>query len=203
MEKTSFLGVLLIVVALMSSCVSAPIHYYTLMSSKPQSQLHPAVMPFVIDVLPVYVPEALDRPQFVVRNGLNGVLLLDNQQWSSNLGEELTESLSDQLSAYWQVPSSRGLADAASKRLLRVNIEVRRLDIWTDEKIVLVADWTVGFKDTSSIRLICRSQLHKPLGRGYQAIAIGMQETLAELAKVIAGTVDENGLLQCPSAFAS
>ncbi|AJQ95861.1 PqiC family protein [Gynuella sunshinyii] len=202
MEK-AFFGVLLIAVALMSSCVSAPIHYYTLMSAKPQTQLHSAVVPFVIEVLPVYVPDALDRPQFVVRNGSNGVLLLDNQQWSSNLGEELTESLSDQLSAYWQVPSSRGLADTASKRLLRVNIEVRRLDIWPDEKVVLIADWTVGFKDTSSIRLTCRSQLNKPLNRGFQAIAIGMQQILADLASDIAGTVDENGLSQCPSAFAS
>ena len=185
---------------LLCACTSAPIRYYTMLASPETEQSETVKAEFAVDVLPVGVPEQLDRPQLVIRKGDSEVAVLDNQRWTASLGEEIRGALSDQLTWRWHTTDASGLPDYGSEKLLRVKLQLRRLDVWPDKKILLQADWSVGFADTAEIRLNCRSQFEQPLGNGYDALANGMQQLIGRQAAEIAAAVNESGQMKCPQA---
>lgn len=78
-----------------TACSSTPVpNYYT---------ITPTVSPLlnhqvkVIELLPVAVPDRLDRSQIVIQDDAGKSVMLDNQRWSSALSAELHDGLSSGL----------------------------------------------------------------------------------------------------------
>jgi uncharacterized protein len=82
--------------ALLSACASAPEHLYTLETTAP----HPApARPdrHVVLVEPVSVPELVDRPQLVVREGKYNVVVREQERWAIPLKEMLPQIVANDL----------------------------------------------------------------------------------------------------------
>jgi uncharacterized lipoprotein YmbA len=175
----------------LGACASPPVHYHTLLPALGNPAGGEASTPspsaFLIDVLAVGLPAHLDQPQLVVRQGPAGVALLESERWAGPLGEELRNALSAGLASRLGTQDIAGLARPARRPVLRVKVEIRRLDAWPGDKVQLDADWALGFADeAANARLVCGGQFELPIPDCYSALVVGQQRLIAALAERIA-----------------
>ena len=138
----------LILVALLNACASAPENLYTLEAAsaatiRPLSLEQPSVL-----VGPVTLPELVDRPQLVVRNGEYGIVLNEQQRWATPLKEALprviANELGQRLSKQNFVAASAAVVTAPIARLL---IDITGFDI-SPQGANLIAHWAYRPTDT-------------------------------------------------------
>ena len=172
----------------LGACASPPIHYHTLLPALEKSTADPSPSAFLIDVLAVGIPVYLDQPQLVVRQGSTGIAMLEGERWAGPLSEELRNALSAGVVSRLKTQDIAGLARPAHKPVLRVKIEVRRLDACLGHKVQLDADWALGFADEAAdARLVCRGRFEVPVPGGYPELVVGQQRLVDALAARIAG----------------
>ena len=185
MSKFPWRSCLLASALVLAGCSSAPVHYYTLLQPAAAA---PAVAQagYLIEVLPVGVPEAQDRQGLVVRTGNSQVAMLDRERWAGPLADEVRAALSSQLSAKLGARDATGLAKPADAKVLRVKLDLRRLDAWLGQRVDVTADWSVGWADKPGERLVCSSKLSVPAPGDASALVEAYQQALAQLAGQIA-----------------
>ena len=110
-----------------------------------------------IAVGPVSVPEAVNRPQFVVRDGPNRVVVLESQRWAEPLRDGIAESvagyLSRDLGGARVTPMTQSAANTAQ---LDVSLDVQRFDMIVGEAAVDRS----GMDDQGAQRRVCAD--HRP-----------------------------------------
>jgi uncharacterized protein len=172
----------------LSGCTSAPVHHYTLMTpaAATGAPTKPAVA-FRLDVLPVGMPAQIDRQTLVVRQGENGIAILDSERWTAPFGDEFRDALSDGLTRNLGTQDVAGLPRAADGRILRVKVQVRRLDAWLGQRVQLEADWTLRFAGESPGSLLtCHAQFDIAAPGSYPELVGAQQRAIALLAVEIA-----------------
>jgi uncharacterized lipoprotein YmbA len=187
LRLSSMLGVLAL-----AACASAPLHYYTLVS--PASELtggpvspsaeSGAALPF--ELLPVSVPAQVDQPQLVVREGGQGVALLEGERWIAPLGDEVRSALSADLARELHSQDVSGLP-GNDKPLLRIKLDVRRFDSQPGSYALIEGSWSLRLlHGTHQAGVSCTSRVSETVGPGYDALVQGHQQALARLAAQIA-----------------
>lgn len=174
---------------LLAGCASAPVRYYTLVPSSndtaPSMPLAPAAFDF--ELLPVSVPAQDDQPQLVIRQGGQGVAVLQGERWVAPLGDEIRAALSMHLAGYLRRADVSGLPHQ-DRPVMRVKVDVRRFDSQPGAYALLDAAWSlhlVGKPDVSPV-LACTSRISESVGSGYDALVRGHQQALSALAAEIA-----------------
>jgi uncharacterized lipoprotein YmbA len=193
MNKNSLAVLAMIAAAVCAGCGSAPKdRFYTLAPA-------PGAMPPVtagaqprtsIAIGPVRVPDAVDRPQMVVREGPNRVEILEQQRWAgslrSEIGRALVAGVSDRLP---DAQVSAADSQAARSAAYRVAIDVERFDAALNDSVSVQALWTVR-QDNGTQIASGRYSASEPTGAGgYEAIAAAYARTLASMSGVIADAV--------------
>ncbi|MEQ4618142.1 MAG: PqiC family protein [Corticimicrobacter sp.] len=173
--------------AVMAGCSSAPVHYYTLLPPESPAPAGQAAVPFLIEVLPVGVPAQLDQQSMVVRQGDSGVAVLDTERWSGPLSDEMRTALSSGLSQRLGVPDIAGLARPGGQPLLRIKVQVRRLDAWPGREAQMEAGWSMGqADDQAGSRLVCQGRFRVAAPGSYAELVQAQQRLVADLADRIA-----------------
>ncbi|MDR2689468.1 MAG: PqiC family protein, partial [Azoarcus sp.] len=140
-----------------------------------------------IELLAVGFPAHLDQPQLVVRQGAAGVAVLESERWAGPLGEELRGALSAGLTSRLRTQDVAGLARPAHQPVLRIRVEIRRLDVWPGDMVRLKADWSLEFgNEATEARLVCDGRFESPVPGGYPESVLGQQRVIAALAERIA-----------------
>jgi uncharacterized lipoprotein YmbA len=171
----------------LGACASAPVRYHTLLSPPERAPSGAPAPGFLIDVLAVGVPARIDQAQLVVREGPAGVAVLDGERWAGPLGDELRGALSDELTRLLSARDIAGLAAPAQQSVLKIQLEVRRLDAWPGRKVVLDADWSLRFaEDAAHVRLLCGGRFEEAAPGGYGEMILGEQRLIVALAERIA-----------------
>jgi len=185
----------------LGACASAPTHYYTLIA--PAADVPAATSPGLpFELLPVSVPAQDDQPQLVIRQGGQGVALLDGHRWIAPLGDEMRGALSADLAQALGRPDVTGLAHEGA-RVARIKVDVRRFDSQPGGYALLEAAWSVRVLggDAPERTLACTSRFNRPVaGGGYDALVQGHQQALGELAGEVADAVRAlaAGSARCP-----
>jgi uncharacterized lipoprotein YmbA len=123
----------------------------------------------------------------VVRQGPSGIAVLDGERWAGPLDEELHNALSAELVSRLKTRDAAGLAQPEQQPVLRIKVEVRRLDAWPNDKVRLDADWSLGFTgEPANARLVCGGQFENPVPGAYPELVLGQQRLIAALAERIA-----------------
>ncbi len=133
----------------LAGCASSPpARFYTLtpLAATDAKQAATATAnPVSVSIAPVEVPDYLDRPQIVTRDGPNELRLAEFDRWggslSDNIGATLAEDLalilgSDRVYAYPRLSAEQ--ADYS------VNMRVLRLDCVPGDRVFLKAQWTLS-----------------------------------------------------------
>lgn len=172
----------------LTGCASSPVHYYTLMAPA-MTNSAPTKPPvaFRLDILPIGLPAQIDRQTLVVRQGENGIAILDSERWTAPFADEFRDALSDSLSRHLGTQDVAGLPRAKGDRVLRVKLQVRRLDAWLGQRVQLEADWMLGFtSDPENRPLTCHAQFDIAAPGSYSELVGAQQRAMALLAATIA-----------------
>jgi uncharacterized lipoprotein YmbA len=180
-------SLLVLTLGLAACTTSAPVRYYTLLSA--QGDVRPPEAParFVFEVLPVTVPEYLNQPQLVVRQGDSGMLaVLDDERWLGPLDEEIRHALSAQLADRLGAQDVAGLSWPSDAQVIKVKLHVRRLDAWPGQRVQLEAGWTLrDARDPAGASLVCQGRFEQPAAAGYPALVQAQQRLIAALAQQV------------------
>lgn len=171
----------------LGGCTAAPVRYHTLLApvAAPDTSQR---APLLIEVLPVGVPALLDRPQWVVRQGDSGVTVLDGERWAGPLSEELRAALSSQLVRRLGTRDIAGLPASTSFPVMRIKLQIRRLDAWLGQRVQLDADWSLGYAIAPARKYLIRhGQFSEAAPGGYAELAQAQQRIVARLAARMAG----------------
>lgn len=193
-------SIAVVLAAALAACASAPMHYYTLVapaSSAPARAAAPAPLRF--ELLPVGIPAQVDQPQLVVREGGQGVAVLQGQRWIAPLADEVRGALSADLSRQLGAQDVTGLP-AGDGRVLRIKVDLRRFDSVPGRYALIDAAWSVRALQGGAT-LSCTSQVEENVGDGFDALVAGHQRALAALASRIAGATRAlaAGQASCPA----
>ncbi|WP_293776004.1 membrane integrity-associated transporter subunit PqiC [uncultured Oxalicibacterium sp.] len=172
---------------LLSACSSAPVRYHTLLapSSAPLSATA-ARVPFVVEVLPVGIPAQLDQPQLVVRQDASSLTLLEGERWAAPLADEFRQALSAELSMRLGTQDVAGLSAPPGRKVLRLKVQVRRLDAWPSQAVELEADWRLRFADErENALLVCGGRFRQQAAGDYAQLVKAQQAAVAALAERI------------------
>jgi uncharacterized lipoprotein YmbA len=143
-----------------------------------------------IAVGPVSVPEAVNRPQFVVRDGPNRVVVLESHRWAeplrSGIAEAVAGDLSRALGGARVTPMTQSAAGTAQ---LDVSLDVQRFDLLVGEAAIIEVVWTIKTRNGSAAAITGRSEARESAqtsGDAYDALAAAQVRALAAVSRDIA-----------------
>ena len=185
-------GAVLLVVLVAGCSTSPPAQFYTLTPAAGGAGESLVSAPFArpIAVGPVSVPEAVNRPQFVVRDGPNRLVVLESQRWAEPLRDGIAESvagcLSRDLGGARVTPMTQS---AASTAQLDISLDVQRFDMIVGEAAVIEVVWTIKARSGGSVPITGRSEAHESAqgtGDPYEALVAAQVRALATISGEIA-----------------
>jgi len=186
-----FFVFLCLTVACLSGCStrSHPVDLY-LLSEHPLPQL--AVRKEPIGVLPVRVPDYLDRPQIVTRTGENTLDLNDFHRWAEplrmNITSILVSNLSHLLQSDWVVKASHNHGLPVR---FQVGVEVLRFDGELDGDVTLSARWSIFSNDGRETTILKSFFFQEQTdSESFADFVAAMSRAIAELSRVIAGELE-------------
>jgi len=181
------LRVALVPVFLAGCGTTAPSQFYSLDSTAAASG--PASAHCAVMVEEVVIPEAVDRPEFVVQTTPNRVDVDEFNRWSAPLGNAIANAVAGNLAVLLGSPNV-GVAPLANLDPdYRVSINVQRFESVRGEAALIDALWTVqktGDGPARPGRTLAREPVQ---GQGYDALAAGHSRALATLSTDIAAAI--------------
>lgn len=180
------------VTVLLAGCASSPsARFYTLTPLGHQEAKAPlpgAATPVSVSIAPVEIPDYLDRPQIVTRDGRNELRLAEFDRWagslSDNISAVLAENLStllgsDQVSVY---PRMR-----AEQADYSVTMRVLRLDCVPGDRVFLKVQWTVfAGKDGKDVATRMATFTESLSDNRYETVVAAVSNTLEQVSREIA-----------------
>ncbi|WP_051564176.1 PqiC family protein [Desulfovermiculus halophilus] len=141
MKKLS-ICLLVLLVSAVGCASSPPARFYLLNPAAGGQEPHPEQQAAEQIGLQVQVPDYLDRPQIVVREGENRLSLSELDRWAEPLSRMITRVLSQELAAG---PSPvRVNTPGSSEDDMRIWVQILRLDGKPRGRVHLSADWRIA-----------------------------------------------------------
>ncbi|HVN44513.1 MAG TPA: PqiC family protein [Steroidobacteraceae bacterium] len=145
----------------------------------------------LLEVRRVQLPDYLDRTALLQRHG-NELAPSETSRWGERLSVGMTRALADSLAARLPdmfVTDSQPLVGRPSKRLM---IDVLEFEPRADQRVVLVAHWSIVDGASPQILTSQQTSLVEPIGgSGDEAIVSAMQRALEQLAGQVAASLQE------------
>jgi uncharacterized lipoprotein YmbA len=168
------------------ACASTPQpRYYVL-----EATATPAAGATRLSILvePVSIPEAVDRPQFVVSTQANVVVIEDLHRWAASLQDNVATVLSEDLAAQLGTPLVTTSQDIDEVPAYRVNVSVREFRSRLGEDAQLGASWNVRRKDGAT-RSGYEDVREPARGGDFTALAAAHSRAVARLSAQIAAAI--------------
>ncbi|WP_161794880.1 PqiC family protein [Desulfonatronum thioautotrophicum] len=164
---------------------SQPADFYLL---SPQSLPQLAAGDGLIGILPVRVPDYLDRPQIVTRTGENTLDLNEFHRWAEPLRVNITAILVQNLSHLLQTDGIINTSQNFGLPLrFQVGVDVQRFEGELGGEVILSGRWSV-FSDDGKQTVVGRGfSFHEQTqSETHEDYVAALSRTIAELSRVIA-----------------
>jgi uncharacterized lipoprotein YmbA len=185
----------------LAGCASAPKEYFYTLSGPPsvsEGKFITAQTQYQLAVGPVKVPEMVDRPQFVIRQGDHRVALVEQHRWAQSLRSEIARALAADLARQLPQAQVSFYNDYAARNAdCRVLMDVERFDASLGEAVTVQGFWTVRCAAPAAIKTETgRSTVREPArGGGFDELAAAYGRALSVMSVEIANAVSS---LQTP-----
>jgi hypothetical protein len=168
---------------------SDPVVLHALRPLSPRGQASPA--PPALEVMPVRLPDALQRAQLVTTAGEGTLALSERHRWAHGLDRDLQRVLADNLSALLGSEAVAPFPDGVRvKAAWRLEVDVQRLDGRPGGVLALRATWMLVPAQGGAALLRRRVALDEPVGGpGLEALVAAHDRVLDRLSREIAATV--------------
>ena len=188
---------LVTVAAVLFGCASSPqARFYTLnpLGFPEAKQPAPAAAhPVSVSIAPVEIPDYLDRPQIVTRDGRNELRLAEFDRWAGSLSDNITAVLAENLAQLlgtdriFVYPRLQ-----AEKAEFSVMTRVLRLDCKPGEQVFLKVQWTLlSGPERKDVATQVASFTERLNDNRYETIAAAVSRTLEQLSREIARTISD------------
>jgi uncharacterized lipoprotein YmbA len=181
----------LVLVALLAACSGAPKEqFYTLSDSAGSGSAPLPALEYGVAVGPVYVPDAVDRPQFVLRTQGAQVRIAEQVRWAEPLKEGIARAVATNLAhALNNARVSPRPYSEVGNADYRVIVDVQRFDSTLGESATLEVIWAVrrtkdGELQTGRVRLQERVS-----GGDYEALVAAHARALNAVSRDIADAI--------------
>jgi len=169
--------------ALAAGCSSTPPpHFYTLSPEVAQAGAAPGPSVSVT----AGIPDALDRPQFVVVVNANEVAILEQQRWAGPLAGEIGRTIAQNISRATGNPNvgayPQGNAPSADYRVL---VDIQRFAGRLDGEVEVEALWSVRAAQGGVLHR-GRSSARETAGKTYDTLVAAYNRALAKISGDIA-----------------
>jgi uncharacterized lipoprotein YmbA len=174
---------------LLAGCASSPSKFYTLDATAIRADAPDAS--YAVIVGPVFVPAAVDRPQFVVTTAPNQVKLEEFNRWASPLGDNIARvvavNLGDQLGTLHVASAPMPNFGPAYHVAIRIErFESLLGDAKTEGQALLDARWSVSGPKGEDVVSGVFSMTEPSPGGSYDGLAAAHSRLLAKLSGSIA-----------------
>lgn len=177
---------------------SEPIRFYT---------LAPIAEPAPRDVIigrddraigigPVQLPDYLDRPQIVGRDGSNRIVMSDLDAWAAPLSEQFARVLAANLA---DLLATQNVYDQPLRRPVPIDnlveVDVNRFDITAENVAVLDARWRLYGRDGETLQRSGVLTVNEPAGPagGFDGRVQALSRSIGELSRTIAAAIAPPG----------
>ncbi len=185
------------VTLLLAGCASSPsARFYTLTPLERQEAKYSsqeAANPISVSIAPVEIPDYLDRPQIVTRDGRNELRLAEFDLWAGSLRDNITAVLaenlstllgSDRVSVY---PRMHG-----EKADYSVTMRVLRLDCAPGDRVLLKVQWTVfAGQERKDVATRMTTFAESLSDSRYETMVATVSHALAQVSREIAREIME------------
>ena len=174
----------------LAGCGSPLKERFYVLGESPMPTPAPGGLSYRVEVGPVTVPAAVDRPQIVLRVDANRVALQEQSRWAEPLKESIPRVVASNLAVLLDdAQVAADLRDAAVPADCRVRIDIQRFDSVLGEATTLEVLWRVtvtsGGTETSG-----RFLIREPAGgQGVDALVAAHSRALAALSRDIAAEI--------------
>jgi uncharacterized lipoprotein YmbA len=180
---------------LLAGCASPLKERFYMLSASPMPAPAPGGLSYRVEVGPVTVPAAVDRPQIVLRTDANRVALQEQSRWAEPLKESIPRVVASNLAALLgDVQVAADAQDAAVDADCQVKIDIQRFDSVLGEAATLEVLWRVSLASGGTAtngRFLIREPAR---GQGYDALVAAHSRALAALSQDIAADIRKRRL---------
>jgi uncharacterized lipoprotein YmbA len=175
---------------LVGGCGSPPKdQFYTLAPPATAPAVAAAAARYAVAVGPVKLPEAVDRPQLVLREGGSRVRILEEHRWAGPLREEIARSVAASLAR--QLPDAQITTEgnhALRPGEFQVRIDIERFEATSDNGVTVQGVWTLRSTGAAAAsRPFTASET--AAGGSYDAIVSAYTRALAALSAQIGAEI--------------
>ena len=171
-------------------CASPKERLYTLSGAEPSEVVRPPTLHVLVG--PVTIPEAVDRPQLVVRRSAVRLVALEQERWAEPLREAIPRVLSQIIRSELPGASVTSLASVPTPRWdMRLLVDVTRFEAIPGERIIIETHWRLQFageqtaQEGNSIARVTVQGGSKDYDALVASEAAGLAEIGVELSQVI------------------
>jgi uncharacterized lipoprotein YmbA len=181
----------IVLLASLTACGSAPKdQFYSLADGTVGGKTALPGLDYGVAVGPVYVPDLVDRPQFVLRTPGAEVRIADHVRWAEPLKEGIARAVAGHLAQSLDngrvVPRAHGAAGDADYRVI---LDVQRFDSALGGAATLDVMWTVR-RTKDAARQTGRVRLQEPVqGGDYEALVAAHARAIAVVSRNIAEAI--------------
>ena len=182
----------------LSGCLggaSAPTNFYML---SPLGQTQPTTTAvstegrFRIGLVPVVIPEYLNRNEIVVNLDDTVYELAEFNQWAEPLGENMTRVLEDNLTNLLRDDAIDVFlaSDSSIPPEYRLEVDVLRLDGNLGDQVTLVAQWALLEPEEGDLILMRRSEYQEPVADNtYKGLVMAKSRTIEKISRDMAAAI--------------
>ena len=187
------LGLLALLLAGAAACTpTRPTEFYTL-----ATVTGPAARPggsegLTIGLGPISLPQYLDRPEIVTREGTNQMRLAEFHRWAEPLEPLITRIMAEDLYALLDARDVSPLPQRGDLPLDRaVEVDIGRFDADAAGEVVLDARWRLYRGDSTELLASGRSLVREPAAPvpDYAAIVAAMSRAVGQVSEEIAQAI--------------
>ena len=175
----------------LGGCASSPMaRFYTLTPLVHQEvkQTSPAGKPVSVSIAPVEVPDYLERPQIMTRDGQNELRLAEFDRWAGSLSDNIAAVLAENLALL--LGTDRVFVNPSMRTELAdyfVAVRILRLDCKPGDQVLLKAQWTlVAGPDRKDVGTWVASFTERLNDQRYETMVAAVSRTLEQLSREFA-----------------
>ncbi len=182
--------VVAVTVSLAACAGTPPSRFYTvnpmvsMMAEKPSAS---AAKLLAVSIAPVEIPDFLERPQIVTRNGQNVLILAEYDRWAGSLAENISAVLAENLAQFlgtdrvFVFPRMQ-----AAKPDYSVVTRILRLDCVPGNQVLLKVQWTlVAGAERKDVATHVSTFSEKLADSRYETMVTAISRTLEQLSREI------------------
>lgn len=176
-----------------AGCAGSPAtNYYTLSGIAPNTVAPSSrTAPAIVALGPVTMPDYLDRPQIVTRDGAYTLKVAAYDQWLGPLYDMVPRVLVDDLGA--RLPGDRVVAFpqiTGASFDYRASVDINRFDVDGTGAATLVARWQLYDPSRARALVVADETIQRHAdGKDYEAYVAALSATLAELSDRMASAL--------------